>query len=466
MRKTILKLSYYWLALSIIIAVLLSDSSTETHTILVLCTVLSYLLCIYSWVKNGCRIISIFTFFLLYAFLCNCGQPLLFVCGVPTEFLNTYTVQAFSNISYSLRFQLLCIAALNVGVCLGTKNKKDCVNISQQIEWYKNENSKPTKTDKKLNIIMWMCFIGGVYAALEMAKIRSSMSYKEYMYEGMMEVANRFYFTYFFCFLSVRSVLRKQQTLLIYAGWSFFIVLYMMLGLRSGAIPYISLFIITLPITHSYFFKKKFVLIWILGIFFSIIFLGIISAARYHETVDISEVDTSKGTAFLFYTAMTDVGSPGKTLGLTMRMCDNGEPHHQSILFSILTVVPHRVFKIPIDSFGFPEPLSSPASYLAHKANMPGFGFSFMSEAYLNFGWLGWTFVLFYAWLIAKMENMAYMDFIKNGNYFKIAFLLYLSKNVFFARSELCLSENYIQYMIFLAILYRVFQPKVKLFTL
>lgn len=101
---------------------------------------------------------------------------------------------------------------------------------------------------------------------------------------------------------------------------------------------------------------------------------------------------------------------------------------------------------------------------MSHKVGILGFGFSYIAEAYLNYGWFGWIFILLYGILIARLENMAYQD-IMNGCFFKITFLLWLAKQVFFARADLCLGENYIEYMIFTAVIYKLIGSKERLFT-
>lgn len=468
MRRKQLFLSLIWLIIALLSALLLSDSSKVTHVVLALLTTFSYFLCAYSWIKAGCRFVSIYMFFLAYAYLCNCGQSLLYIFGVPFEFLSSYWNLSIEGVSYALRFQLVCIAALNVGTCLALMNKDNCVSINQLKFWYRNlSNATANAADTRLFPIMMLLLAGTLYTTIEIAQLRSTMSYRDWMYEGVYAADSRFYFSYFYAFLSLRSVLRKQHILLVYLSWLFFIVLFMSLGLRTQTIPYISFFIVTLPITHSRLFQKKFYPVWIVSGFMFVILLGIISSTRVNESVDLSEANREAGLAVSFYTAMADVGGPAETTGLTMELVDNGLPHYQSILYSIITVIPKRVFKLPSRLFEVQgwEAMSSPGSFMSKKAGLPGFGFSFIAEAYLNYGWFGWIFVLLYGFIIAGAENMAYRD-IMNNSFFKITFLLWLAKQVFYARADLCLGENYIEYMIFTAIIYKLLKPKEKLFIL
>ena len=452
--------------LSALCSVILNGSSEGTHAALVVLVAFSYALCVYSWVKSGCRLISIYVFFIAYAFLCNCGQSLLYVLGVPYEFLTSYWNLSFEGVTYAFRYQLICVAALNVGTCLAVFKKNRNVGTNEMVDWYKAFNPIKTKADKCLFPIMIIFLLGTLYAAYEIASIRSTMSYREWMYEGSKNVESRFYFSYFFAFLSLRSVLRKEHTLLIYASWLFFVGLFMMLGLRTQAIPYITFFLITVPVTHSSLFQKRLIPLWIIGAFFFIIFLGIISSTRTEETVNLSEANNEQNTAVSFYVALADVGASAETIGLTMKECDKGMPHYQSVLYSIITVIPNRVLKIPAEVFQMPgwEAMSSPGSYISHRVGMMGLGFSYIAEAYLNYGWMGWLYILFYGILIARLENIAYQD-IKSGHFFKLTFLLWLAKQVFYARAELCLSETYIEYMIFTAIIYKLIGSKEKLLS-
>ncbi len=456
MRRNLI-FSIIWFLICLVLVLLLRDPSMTTHIILVLSTVFSYFLCVQSWVNSGSRIISIYSFFLAYSFICNCAQPLLFIFNVPVEFLNTYQLLTLAEVSYSMRFHLLCIAALNVGTCIGVSKKSLCVTNGELVESYSNQSSSVTKMEKYIWWILIALLLGTLYSAYDMARIRSSMSYHDYMYEGFNDVETKFYFQYFFCFLSTRSVLRKQHVVFIYICWAFFVYLYMSLGLRAQAIPYISMFIITLPITHSNLFKRKLVPLWAIGAFLFIILMGFISATRYEEKVDFSTIDKSQGLAASFYWSMSDMGSPGKTLGNTMKMCDTKVARHQSILYSVLTVIPHRVLKLPIQG---DQAVTSPGAYLAGQAGETGYGFSYLAEAYYNFGWFGWLFTLIYGIIITRMENSAYKSISRGYSFFKITFLLWLSKQVFFARGDFCLGEAYIQYMVFTAIIFKLLYPK------
>lgn len=467
MKNNLITQSVIWLTFMLIVSLLLTESTFENHCIYVLLITASYLFCVRTWINSGCRLISVYVFFIAYAFLCNCGQSLLYVLGVPYEFLTSYWNLPVESVSYAFRFQLLCVAALNVGTCIALSRRSRNVSTDEMVDWYRNYDTVKNKADKYLFPIMIICLLGTMYAAYEVASLRSTMSYHEWMYGGHNDVESRFYFSYFFAFLSIRSVFRKQHTLLIYASWLFFIGLFMMLGLRTQAIPYITFLLITVPVTHSSIFQKKFIPFWIVGAFFFIIFLGIISSTRTGGTVDLSEADNGQNTAVSFYVALADVGASAETIGLTMSECDKGMPHYQSILYSIITVIPNRVLKLPAEAFQVPgwEAMSSPGSFMSHKVGLLGFGFSYIAEAYLNYGWFGWIFILLYGLLIARLENMAYQD-IMNGCFFKITFLLWLAKQVFFARADLCLGENYIEYMIFTAIIYKLIGSKERLFAL
>lgn len=456
-----------WFIIAVFCSVFLSGETEKTHAIIVLLTAVSYALCLYTWVKSGCRLISVYVFFIAYAFACNCAQSLLYVLGVPYEFLTSYWNLSMVEVSYAFRFQLICVAALNIGTSLALVHRGKNISTNEMVSWYESKQKIEDKADKYLFPILIVCLLGSLYAAFEVARVRSSMSYQEWMYGGHNDVETRFYFSYFYAFISLRYVFKKQHTLLVYGSWLFFIGLFMMLGLRTLAIPYITFFLMTLPVTHSKLFQKKFIPFWVIGAFFFIIFLGIVSSTRTEGTVNLSETSSDQGTAVSFYVALADVGASAETIGLTMSECDKGMPHYQSILYSIITVIPRRVLKLPEEIFQVTDwqAMSSPGSFMSHKVGLLGFGFSYIAEAYLNYGWFGWVFILIYGFIIARMENMAYQDIMK-GNFFKITFLLWLAKQVFFARGDLCLGETYIEYMIFTAIIYKILGSKEKLFTL
>lgn len=467
MKNNLITQSVIWLTFMLIVSLLLTESTFENHCIYVLLITASYLFCVRTWIKSGCRAISLYSFFISYAFLCNCGQSVLFVLGVPQEFLTAYYGASFEYMTQALRFQCICIAALNFGTSLALKHKTDCVSTETMRGWYNGHHPIHDKNDKLLFYLMIVFLLGTLYSAFEVARVRSTMSYMEWMYEGSKTVNTRFYFMYFYMFLSLRSVLRKQYVVFIYVCWLFFILLYMMLGLRTQAIPYVSLFIITLPLTNERLFDKKFIPLWIVGVITGIIFLGVISSTRTGESVNLSETSSGQGPAVSFYTSMADIGVSANTIANAMDLCDKGMPHYQSILYSVASVIPQRVLKIPVsDIFNVSNAITSPGSYASEMLGTPGAGYSFMAEAFLNFGWMGWLYLILYGFLIARLENIAYRDFIQSQVFFKITFLLFLSKQVFYARAELCLSEDYIEYMVFTAILYKILSPKSKLLSI
>lgn len=455
--------SVFWLLFSLLITVLVSGYSSWEHSLFAVLCVISYAICIYGWYKTGNRVISLFSFFVVYAFFCNCSQQILYVFGVPEIFLTSYYDVSFPAMVNMLRYQYVCISALNMGMMLYVRKKKNCIAIEHQIQVYKEENYHNSPKERILYLFLLLCFAGTALAAYKTALVRNSMSYAEYMDSGYESVNVMFYFSYFFAFLSLRSVFKKQNVFLIYCAWGVIACVYMMLGLRTQAIPYVSYFIICLPITHPGLFKKKFIPLWVvMGVSFVII-LGWISATRSIEGAKLSS--ESQGVSLDLIRTISDVGSSSQTIGITIKSVDEGLGVHQSIIYFLLTVVPTKVLKIPSSIFetmiGNDQACISPGTFMSSYVGGYGLGFSFIAEAYLNFKWLGWIYVMLYGYIIAALENYSYKSIMK-GDYFPIAFLLILCRQIFYARADLWLCGSYIEYMIFTYILYRIINYKTK----
>lgn len=465
MKNSRLQESIIWFLVSIVLVLVFNTDTQLCHNIYAYLATASYVLCIYNWVKTGNRPISLFSFFIVYAFFCNCSQQFFSALGVPDEFLTSYYDVNLDSMKDMLRFQYISISALNLGAMYYTKNRYRCVSSKNQEKWYKFLNSAKSADDKKLYIVFIICMLGAILAAYKTAQVRSSMSYRDYMYGGAEKVNQLFYFGYFYAFLGLRYIFRKQHVKLIYVSWLLLTAIYLALGLRTQAIPYICYFVIALPVTHSFLFKKQYWPAWIGVCFIFIVLLGWISSTR--DMVGNSLTGESQGLGIDFLLAVSDIGSSSQTIAITMNSINNGLEHAQSILYFLITVIPERVFKVPheimikILPFGG-EACESPGAFISHHVGGAGLGFSFLSESFLNFGWFGCVFVFIYGFLIAFLEDKAYRA-IMRGYYFPITFLLILCKQIFYARGDLWLCNSYIAYMVYTYFIYIILSKRQRL---
>lgn len=444
--------------MSIFCVIIIAPELRIAHNLYTILVSFTYFMCFYTWIKGGNRAISLYTFFLAYSFFCNCSQQFLCMCGIPTELLSSYYWSNETMAANGLRYQLLCIAALNVGASLYVRKKSHVVSIQEQTQKWLSYSDKQTSHIDFQFVLTLICLAGTLVSAVNTYQLRSSMSYHEFMYGGNEDLNVMFYFSYFFGFFSLKNVFQHRHIWLIYSSWFVLAVVYLLMGTRTQAIPYISFFCITLPVTNNSLFKKKNIpFAIVMGLAF-VLFLGMISATR--EELGTSLTSESQGISSDFIMAISDIGASSITNALTIEIVkSNGCV--QSILYFLLTVLPSRTFKISSDfidellPFSNLEACSSPGTYISDMAGGQGLGFSFIAETYLNYRWMGFLFVFIYGYLIAYLENHSYKAIIRN-NYFPIAFLLLLTRQIFFARADLWLSNNYVEYLVYTYIVYKI----------
>ena len=117
-RRNLLIIAILWLGVCFGINGVFHDRSLASHQVLVSCTLASYVMCIFNWVKCGNRALSLYNFFVLYMMLSNLGQSILFLFGFPGDYMIVYSRYSLDQINELLRFQLLCVAGLNLGTML------------------------------------------------------------------------------------------------------------------------------------------------------------------------------------------------------------------------------------------------------------------------------------------------------------------------------------------------------------
>ncbi|MCF0187016.1 MAG: O-antigen polysaccharide polymerase Wzy, partial [Bacteroidaceae bacterium] len=80
------------------------------------------------------------------------------------------------------------------------------------------------------------------------------------------------------------------------------------------------------------------------------------------------------------------------------------------------------------------------------------FGYSFIAEAYMNYGELGCVFTFFYGWFIAMAENLSYKKIINNKYPLACALIVFLCFQIFYARGNLMLVHTMYRYGIYLIV--------------
>ena len=206
----------------------------------------------------------------------------------------------------------------------------------------------------------------------------------------------------------------------------------MLVGSRGLAIRYLALTLVFLPMTHPYLFAKKYIAIWIIGIMFGFAGLSVISASR-SSALSLSGFNSSNSLLIGVFNTIDEMGNSARPAVLSMTEIDATLGHKQTILYTIVCGFIPFTSTIPY----FQEQYIYLGEYLTNVVgSFSGLGSSCIGECYLNYGWLGWIFMLFYGYAVAWGENTAYKKILR-GDYLIALFLFaILSRQVAFGRSE------------------------------
>ena len=433
------KHSYYlysWLIM--ITSLILSLSITKddlmvNHVLFSFANLVVYLLTIISWCKLGGRLLSMYVFFVLYAFFCNAGQSVLYSLGLQDTIMYTYMHESIADITRMLRFQLLCVAALNLGAC-HYMSKHTIISFKDMLNFYNNRNRAINRYDRTLDFLMYLSFASIAITCINMVIMRQSMNYLDYFASG--RGGTTVFFSELFDILSIilpiRCLFLKRHVKFVYAFYFFFICIFMLVGSRGLAIRYLAITMMCLPMTNPQLFRKKLIWIWFLAVTFGFAGLSVISASR-SSTLSVSNFDLSNSLSMSLLNTMDEMGNSERPAVVAMNAVDESLGNKQTFLYTIIC--------------GF-IPFTSSLSFFQEQyiylgdtltelvGSFSGLGSSYIGECYLNYGWFGWLFMLFYGYVVAYGENEANKR-ILNGNILIALFIFaILSRQVAFGRSE------------------------------
>lgn len=436
MRKNI---TFYYIAwLIMVISVALSygftdDKTMANHSLFSFTNLVAYIFCIISWYKLGGRVLSMYVFFVVYAFFCNAGQSVLYSIGVQDAFMYTYTHESIGDITKMLRFQLLCVSALNLGVCYYLSKHKT-VSIFDLRRHYNKSTSENNRYDDVLNILMYISFAFITVTCINMLILRQRMDYIDFFSIGRGESATLFatVFDLLSIILPLRCLFSNKHVRLVYAFYFFFICVFMLVGSRGLAIRYLTITMMCLPMTHPRLFTKKLIVVWIVGVILGFAGLSIISASRT-QTLSASNFDMSNSLSMALVNSMDEMGNSERPAVLAITEADGGLGNKQTFLSTIVCGFVPFTSNMPY----FQENLFYMGNYLTEKVNsLSGLGSSYIGECYLNYGWLGYLFMLLYGYMVAYGENEANKKVLRGDYLAALLLFAILSRQVAFGRAE------------------------------
>lgn len=431
-----LTISLLWFVIGLIITSVDFSDSQIFHNTLVLYCFTSYILCMYNWVKSGNRIFSIYIVFIAYAMFSNLGQSILSLFPGLDTVLLIYNVYNSSSIIEMLKFQCMCVAALNFGTVLYLRKIDNNIPTDLIQDYYSGINESTSRKTPILDIILWTSLLYMVYIAGRQLVLKQTMSYSE-VYANR-QVAN-IYLGFCSVGLGLYYIFRKWNVRAIVCTWAFLLIAFFAAGTRSQGIVYFGALILSLPLVFPRLTQKKYLPIWGVASFFGMAILSAISDSR--QSTGFSQgVDGNSWLGFL--ASIQEMGSSARTIIATMQEVDSTGTHFQTILYAIME------FFIPADVLNIILPESAaiaPGTWIntLHNDNNE-WGFSFIAEAYLNYGKLGWIFMLFYGYVIAYMENISFKKYVTYNNcIYVVLFLPILCRLIFYARGQMQLTIDF-----------------------
>lgn len=454
-RRNSLRVGYVpsllWLIASVILSNLYLENNEESHYIYTILCIISYILCFKNWLKYGGRLISLYVFFVAYLMFCNLGQSILYTFKVPAELLYLYFKINVGEVANVLRFQYVCIAALNLGTTFYVSKPGNCVTQSELQSHY--ENNQIRNTNKLNYIAIFILAISLLYLFYEGAQMlimRQTMSYHDFFDSGRGESSNEFtrFVKFSTLYFSMWAIFKKKYVKLVYCCLIILVCIYMLTGARGLSISYVSIILLLASISHGKLFQKRYAWAWIIGGVFAFSLLGVIGANRNNHNVSIFNSDNSIGTNII--STVAEMGGSARSAVYAIEAADKGVFNYQTILSTIVrAIIPFssHISDIKANNVVLSEWITD---YANNRSS--GLGFSCIGELYVNFGQLGWIFMLLYGYFIAYAENESYKRIIRGDLLYPLVLLTFLCTMVPWARSEFVRCINVVRYGVYLLV--------------
>ena len=213
-------------------------------------------------------------------------------------------------------------------------------------------------------------------------------------------------------------------------------------------IAYVGMILMFIPLIYPKFSSKKYSILWIAGAFIGMAVLNIISSTRNGGTV---EADS------LLMSALMSIEEMGASVRPVIESLNSAVSldYPQTILYAFLEFIMPAGILDSIVPHSWTTHLGQWINTLHTEDNE--WGFSFIAEAFVNFGYYGWLFMVFYGYLIAYLENESYKR-IKEGHYlFAACFLVILARQLFYARAQIQLAIDFCRPAFYTFLFYLIF---------
>lgn len=354
---------------------------------------------IYSWKKQGNRIISPYVIFLICMYIFNFGQCLLY--PFPVDFKDKELIGYLGITPIGLYkaelYTLMMLAGFHLGALFYIKNRK----AKQKITWDFN-----SYRIRRIGLGLIVISIVPYYYSLIEDMIWSLSYGYGALYERDVKIGidnlGSFFADYFIpaciClyvgYSNNRNIQRIIELLLLFNALVLFVT-----GGRTVGVIILGLLIVLYNYVYKAFSKKQVIMLCFSGFFFlsamSVVAEFRVSSNRSLEAYSTKSVSSNKAIL-----AIAEMGSSMSCLIKTREIIsDTGELRYGSTYLYALTSI------IPNLGFWDIHPAKAGANmsdWLTDKLGLTyGTGFSMTAEAYINFGFFCWIFMIFLGYILS-----------------------------------------------------------------
>lgn len=420
--------------------------------------VLCWLWSVAAWLLTSRRFFSLYTLFLLYAFLSNAGQTLLEVFGYSEHWFNDiYAEFSYSELVTMLSFCALCGLYMNLGALLAWR-------------WQAAKPPARERPGQAAFLREAMPYMKGLYyllllvvfaEVLDSMRFRLTASYADYMSVESSGIFGIFWFAFNVMVLAMLLArperAARRPILLALAAVN---AMWLFIGARNRLIASIGMFFFLMEVGRPgdgagrRLRPRQAVLLGAAGLLVLMLFSLV---ARVRDlgisSMSLDDILASMNPLQSLIDAISEMGATAKTVLKTLRYLPQ-VGHQQTIAYSTLkSFLPNFI----LSAVGVRAPAIGSLSRWVSAVGMPpgstinGLGYSFIAEAYINYGRLGFLFTGVYGFLIVALELSAVRRARAGRVLFPAIVAYILSKQIFFARGQLELVVSTVRYALMMA---------------
>jgi hypothetical protein len=433
------------------------------HNLVTLLAVLTYIFTLANWIQKGNRLFSIFTIFILFSLFFNLGQSILYSFTDFPLLWSIYDIYSLSDICYMLKYQFICAAGLYLGSSIYIKTREHRVSLEDFSSFYKTNNNSNLHKQSNiiLTILLYVSLSVTFYFTIYQLTMRQNMSYSE-LYVTRNTISE--YYSFGAIVLGLYFIFIKKHVKIVLGAWIWFFIAFNIAGTRSMGVIYMGALTLVLPTLYPHIFKKKYIAIWIIGLVLGLISFSIISDYRQ------GELGNSKNGNLDFmislYKAINEMGISETPTLTTINSIKQGDEHTQTILYNIiLGIIPADLLNEFVPKEWTNVSLGAWATEQEKGITFTSaLGYSWIAEAYMNYGAWGWIFTMIYGYFIAFAENFSLRRIMQGRYLLAICLIAILCKQIFFARAQLNLVMSFYKPTIYILMFLFVFGIKQRQF--